>query len=93
MAANGIDISEFPAIVGKIGGKNRAIVSTINKWQEVDSSDGKIIVPYTFHTNFPWKTEVVNALTDMNEDLGCVKLRFDFDFLRRSIQHKYFSQV
>ena len=75
MAASGVDISEFPAIVGKIDSRNRAIVSTINKWEIVDSSDGKIVVPYTFHTNFPWKTEVVNALADMNDDLGCVKLR------------------
>ena len=48
MAENGVDISGFPPIQGRVGGDSRAIVSTATKWTEIDESDGKIVIPYTF---------------------------------------------
>ena len=76
MANSGVDISGFQPIQGKVNGDedSRAIVSTASKWSEIDAADDKIIVPYTFHADFPWKTEVNFAVAEMNEDLGCVKV-------------------
>ena len=44
------------------------------QWDVIDSSDGKIVIPYTFQADFPWKTQVNQAIANMNEDLGCVKI-------------------
>ena len=76
LASKGVDISQFNAIQGAIdeGDESRAIVSTAALWDEIDSNDGKIIVPYTFHVNFPWQSEVNIAVASMNLDLGCVKV-------------------
>ena len=44
------------------------------RWNETDAEDGKIVVPYTFHANFPWREEVNAAISEMNDDLGCIKI-------------------
>ena len=48
------------------------------KWTERDPVDNKIIVPYSFHADYPadFKAAAIAAYDKMNNELGCIKTKF-----------------
>jgi len=43
-----------------------------NKWTVTDPSDGKIVIPFSFHQNIPHDEEIriIEIMARMNDDLG-----------------------
>ena len=74
MIAAGVDIGGMEAQVGSVGKSLRGTIHH-NKWDVRDPVDNKIVVPYTFHADFPetFKNAALAAWERMNSDLGCVK--------------------
>ena len=44
--------------------------------QWFEKRNGKIIMPFTIHPDFPYKTKVLDAVIKMNKDLGCLKVHY-----------------
>mgnify|MGYP000068844538 CR=1 FL=1 len=45
---------------------------THTKWTVTDPTDGKIVIPFSFHQDFPTEdeTKVIDIMARMNDDLG-----------------------
>ena len=52
----------------------RAIYLYTNLWNKNVTNDGKILIPYSFHKNFPKKFQFKKWMENMSADIGCVEL-------------------
>ena len=79
MAEDGVDVSGFQVITGMYSrtGSARGLSNKPTKWDDRDPVDNKIIVPFSFHKNYPddFKAAAIDTYEKMNNDLGCVKLK------------------
>merc|ERR1719454_1667822 len=59
------------------GASGRGLVDHL-KWTERDPVDNKIIIPFTFHADYPanFKAAAIAAYEKMNNDLGCIKTKY-----------------
>ena len=47
--------------------------SYANDWTQTDSIDGKIVLAWSYMENYPYVTETTQFMSDLSDDLGCVK--------------------
>ena len=81
MASDGVDVSGLQAITGMYNNKPDLAARGLTKsakWDDRDPTDNKIVVPYSFHKNYPddYKAAAIAAYERMNSDLGCIKLKY-----------------
>ena len=81
MAADGVDVSGFQTITGMYSSSDlsaRGLSNKPSKWDGRDPVDNKIVIPFSFHKNYPddFKAAAMTAYENLNKDLGCIKLKY-----------------
>ena len=81
MASDGVDISSFQAITGMFSDESKLGTRGVTKstnWDDLDPNDNKIVVPYSFHKDYPedFKAAAIFTYEKMNSDLSCIKLEY-----------------
>jgi len=74
LSANGIDISSWKE-ARLMEGKNSARGATFaTQWSEL-TNDGKIAVPYSFHSSvLQYEADIDSAMINLSKDLGCMEM-------------------